>query len=578
VQQRTDDFNPNQPRAANGQFGEGGGGAASKESGGNGAKASNPKHEKAKKKYEEALAEYETAKTYLAYAKGGGDPETIAKAQAQHKYAMNKTSSAKHVMKKLEAPPSEAPKAEAPKAEAPKAEAPKAPEPKPDPPAPEPPKPEPSPIKGKAEMKYEAALKEYDAAKEALAEAKKSGDAAAIEKAKAQHKYAMNKTSSAKHVMKKLSDNEGGTFSKAAPAKTEAPKPTAKETPKAPAPHLEHGNTVKVAGATEAGGPKVGTVVGWNTEGTHTAILQLGKTEAEWHPNEKLSAHTANSSWAKEQEAIGKQVAKELGPGKSSMGPLNLEAEVGQASKAAAKEKAQAKPKKPTPQVSSSSSASSVSKTKAGPELVKSNPHAWGTAHYSAWKSSLTSKENSSIVAYSGSAYHSINSSLRKGDASNAHVAAIDAALAKSPGLPHDTVLKRGMGGNFPVEVGMTYHDKGYMSTSVSEGFGGSNKMVINAPKGSKGAYLVQSSHPGEKEFLLPRGSQIKVTKVETIGGVRYIHGDLMPDVKLDQQQEWESLTEEERERLNAEEPEQDDLTNNPKFISTEEDFLPVGK
>ena len=556
---------------AGGQFmsaGGGGGGGATTEK----EPGEHPMLGTAKEKHAEITGAYLAAKAALAEAKKGGDAEKIAAANKLHLNLMHKASSAKLVVQKLSG--TAAPKVEAPKA---------APAPTPAPPvAPAaPPQPIVHPMLASATEKHAAAVKVYYEAKAALGAAKSTGDPAKIAAAEKLHKQLMLKASSAKMVVQKLT---GQHSSSAKPAATPAPAPA----PVQVAPHLAKGSTVKVLGKTAGGGPLVGTVLAGHTQGQHSLVLQLGAVKAEWHTNASLASHTTNSAWAKEQEQIGQQTAQKVSLAAYSSStdkPVNMltlmpqavQAQHFAAENAALHSANEAKIAAKTVQVAGVT----VTPDKAGPDLAKQAPHVWGAVHYDEWKASLKGKENSAVAAYTGSAYQSINPALRAGG--NHELAQhIDSALAKAPGTPHELTLTRGVSGSFPVEVGGVYHDKGYMSTSLSNGFGGNNKFVITAPKGSKGAYLVQSQHSSEKEFLLPRGSQLHVTKVEHIGGVRHIHANLLPDVKLDAAEqhegEWKKLTEEEMARLVAAEPPEADLSRNEKFNSTAADLVLVKK
>ncbi len=564
---KRDEFNPDQPREPNGQFGSGGAGAAKKEAlsgkGGASAPAMSPHLEKAHAKHAAAVEEYGAAKTALAAALKSGDPTAIAAAQATHKYAMNKTSSAKHVIKKL----SGLHEAKAPEA--------KAPEPKPAPPppakAPEPPPPPaPEPVHpkvAKVMSKYEQAKQEYEQAKVALAEAKKGGNLEEIAKAQAHHKYTMNKTSSAKHVIKKMSGQASDiTVVKESP-KAAAPKPAAPPVEAKPSMLGSYKSltTVKVAGKNEAGGPLVGVVVGQNPAGTHSLVLQLGKGEPEWQANATLSTHLANSTWAKNQEKIAQEAIQSGKHETALIMPVKAQPA-----------------SKPTPQVKSKEPVH-VSPAQAGNALAMKAPSAWGKAHYSEWAKSLTTKETSAIVSYSNSGYGPTNAALRKGTVEGnshvkEHVAQLDSALAKAPRLPHDVMLSRGMDGDLShLKEGMKYEDKGFMSTSVGDKAAFDHKdniLRINAPKGTHGAYLLQSSHSHEKEYLLARGSQVRVTKVEMKGSKRYIHGDLIVTDAGNKDAAEQKLTEEEMQRLIEEEPETGDLSRNPRFNGHADDLI----
>lgn len=108
---------------------------------------------------------------------------------------------------------------------------------------------------------------------------------------------------------------------------------------------------------------------------------------------------------------------------------------------------------------------------------------------------------------------------------------AMDSAIAKNS-LPENLTLFRGIN-NWPKAlgtddesklVGLTFQDKGFVSTSVEQSraveFGSFLKdkyntvIQIEAPKGQH-AVAVTPNFPFEEEVILPRGSQFKITSVE---------------------------------------------------------------
>ena len=131
-----------------------------------------------------------------------------------------------------------------------------------------------------------------------------------------------------------------------------------------------------------------------------------------------------------------------------------------------------------------------------------------------------------------------VNTVLRNdGDGGNT-VKGIDSAIAKSPGLPQDTTLYRGIksaDGEFAFEnlkPGTVLIDKGFVSTSadgtLAEGFAKATNigymMKIEAPKGTKG--LVPHNITNDKrfsneyEFLLPRNSAFEILNVDSTNKV----------------------------------------------------------
>ena len=137
--------------------------------------------------------------------------------------------------------------------------------------------------------------------------------------------------------------------------------------------------------------------------------------------------------------------------------------------------------------------------------------------HFAPHAKTLTSNEFDSVSAYQDSSYGTINKGLWSTGSISHHVKNIDTAIAKSPGLPHDTVLyrKKSTGTELyawaqNAKVGSPYKSKGFDSTSIStSGWSGNVTLRYRAPTGLKGFFMntkgYNSSHPGEYEYLLPR-------------------------------------------------------------------------
>jgi len=140
----------------------------------------------------------------------------------------------------------------------------------------------------------------------------------------------------------------------------------------------------------------------------------------------------------------------------------------------------------------------------------------------------LLAPQKSALSTYTGSAYREINGGLRKDSLDPFHkstVRELDAAMAQSA-LPENTILYRGMEMNSHlrdnIKPGSTFNDPGYTSTSFdqsnSDSFsGGDNSAVmrIKAQKGQKGLAVQSiSTYPHEREVLLPRGTNYKITNV----------------------------------------------------------------
>ena len=89
---------------------------------------------------------------------------------------------------------------------------------------------------------------------------------------------------------------------------------------------------------------------------------------------------------------------------------------------------------------------------------------------------------------------------------------------------------------NALAKAGARLTDKGFMSTSASEGaqFSGRYRFVITIPAGTgRGAYVAPVSHYGsENEFLLQRNSTFKIVKAVDAGRVIDVHLRLEPPKK----------------------------------------------
>lgn len=153
-------------------------------------------------------------------------------------------------------------------------------------------------------------------------------------------------------------------------------------------------------------------------------------------------------------------------------------------------------------------------------------------SEYEAFKTaaSLSKTEQRSVGMYTGEHYVGINGRPGTGVKGlrnpppdkmyEAHIANIDTAIAKSA-APIDMLVHRGVDGRVHMQnlkVGSTFGDNGYSSTSAVEGASFQHKEVmmhISVPKGHHALSVENHSEvENEKEILLPRGSQFRVTKV----------------------------------------------------------------
>jgi len=146
-------------------------------------------------------------------------------------------------------------------------------------------------------------------------------------------------------------------------------------------------------------------------------------------------------------------------------------------------------------------------------------------------RTDLTTDEKTAINEWVHGGYNNINKVLRNQGVdklteaqivkANDQIEHIDSAMSKST-LPNDVVLHRGLTTGKPLpdgldEVGSTFHDSGYMATSLDDPHGtmfeNYNHLMISVPAGSHGLFISKSPY---NEVLLPRGSTLHVDKVET--------------------------------------------------------------
>ena len=143
------------------------------------------------------------------------------------------------------------------------------------------------------------------------------------------------------------------------------------------------------------------------------------------------------------------------------------------------------------------------------------------------------SGEKTGLRHYTGDAYIEMNSYLRGQSTSIGTTSkrAIDQSSRGMRPSPEPMLLRRGTGFiQFGSDVnantiwgitGKTFEDKGFLSTSAAgkAAFGGQVAMEIEAPAGTPGMWVDNfSKHPGENEWLLDKGTKMKVLNVRKEG------------------------------------------------------------
>lgn len=167
------------------------------------------------------------------------------------------------------------------------------------------------------------------------------------------------------------------------------------------------------------------------------------------------------------------------------------------------------------------------------------------------WQSDISNSELSAAELYTGSSYANWNDSLRTKDGKGWEVNTdnLDNALSKFE-LKENIVTYRGLGrgalenmfGSAAPDIktindmkGSIISDKAFFSTSIDRSVAGSFTgpgyiLKINVPKGKgRGAYVDPiSKYSGEREFLMPRNTNLKITGVyqDSNDGYTYITAD----------------------------------------------------
>lgn len=173
-----------------------------------------------------------------------------------------------------------------------------------------------------------------------------------------------------------------------------------------------------------------------------------------------------------------------------------------------------------------------------GQEYAKLNGHAAydfaRTPEAKAEIAKLNATEHAKIVNYTGNGYSSVNNALREMPGHEltpelkAKADTIQKGLLKTH-IPENVVITRGFS-NYALEAAMkggqsitgaTFHDKGFVSTSVNSegGFTESIKIRIHMAKGQPGLAVDSISlHPGEHEVLLPHSSNFRIDGYKSNG------------------------------------------------------------
>ncbi|MFC8433201.1 putative T7SS-secreted protein [Streptomyces sp. NPDC057253] len=170
----------------------------------------------------------------------------------------------------------------------------------------------------------------------------------------------------------------------------------------------------------------------------------------------------------------------------------------------------------------------------------------YGAEHWNDYVENLPTDQREAVRSYTGIEFARVNGFLRDGDfatdAVREHIEHIDKALAGSP-LPEDVIVRRGtnlehhlreMGTDDPSAMaGRKFTDDAYMSTSLGEvasGFDHKSAVLhLRVPAGTPALWVEKLTHAvGERELLLGRGSEYRITKVfQDDAGKWQVYGEM---------------------------------------------------
>ncbi|MES9507928.1 ADP-ribosyltransferase [Streptomyces sp. NPDC000609] len=177
----------------------------------------------------------------------------------------------------------------------------------------------------------------------------------------------------------------------------------------------------------------------------------------------------------------------------------------------------------------------------------------YGQDYWNDYVDNLDPSAKQALWDYTGEtfpSYHDMNGHLR-GTAGFGpepavlhDIAEMDRVMSTRP-VPDDIMVVRGTGlGHLKLDspldmLGKTYPDKGYTSTSLGNhpvsGFAGKEAILhLRVPKGTPALWLekVSKFDVSERELLLARGSEFKVTRVFMENGQVQVYGEVLPPNK----------------------------------------------
>ncbi|KOX02501.1 hypothetical protein ADK65_07680, partial [Streptomyces sp. NRRL B-1140] len=192
--------------------------------------------------------------------------------------------------------------------------------------------------------------------------------------------------------------------------------------------------------------------------------------------------------------------------------------------------------------------------TNPGPSVSNKAGLDYGNAYWNDFLDDLPAESRQALKTYSGDAYTQINSHLRFGtevDGSLKYaISEIDNVMGTRP-VPEDIMVVRGTGvghvevDGLPIEspldmIDGTFDDPAFTSTALGKTppppFDQNPVwMHLRVPKDTPALWIDHlSDYPGERELLLARGSEYKVTRVffDEAHGKWHLYGEVLPRPK----------------------------------------------
>lgn len=214
-------------------------------------------------------------------------------------------------------------------------------------------------------------------------------------------------------------------------------------------------------------------------------------------------------------------------------------------------EQAKEPPKAKEPEPKKEDAKEPEPKKKRAPRKKKEEPAAewmsygdidsWVNKDYKAVRKKWSAPQRDALNTYTGSAYETINNTLRQGKIPSSYKDTVEAldTLFNSPNgkTPKPMRVRRGVGSYHPLvqalqsgqlEPGQFFEDPGYQSTALvaTSTWGGDYHMEIEVPKGARAVYVGEppsnsydpdaiSRFPGEMELMMDRNTKLEVVAIE---------------------------------------------------------------